>query len=316
MNRLLGIGLGLLVVAGCGGASDTNEATGTSTTVVDDTVDDGGAADASEELGPPYLGPPYLGPLTFDWPTDCSVPVTEFVTKRGQTAELGWDLVLTSEEPLTITSIENLEVIELDGRSVAPEVAASLAPSLAAVPAFVVDETAQVVGFRGIDELIATLGAQAPGFDPISLGPNFRTTLENTVISKYWLPWAGLWADVGELIEARESIDDPADDEYSVLESVGTTESGHAIIVYEERLAGDALAAALGVTAEALAPGAGQGEFEDLAGERVVTLSTTTDPTNLIPDTAQYTMELSVGSEGETESREWEFGWAESDCQL
>jgi hypothetical protein len=251
-------------------------------------------------------------------------PVREIIVKRGQTAELTYRLQLSGESDGTSVSIVELTAVSLDGQPLPSDEADALGAAFV-LPDWVVDAQGEVVEVRGIEELLDKFDEL--GGQPIA--PEARSgwaqVLEDAVVTKYWDSWAGFWASYGSIDRAREEFTATAptrDAEYGshgVVESVGTTPAGLAILRMTQTLEGDDLARALGGTFESLGAADETGALSGTdAGRRIMTLESVLAPESLRPDSVELTIDIELTMDGETqrglESRAWSFDWAASDC--
>jgi hypothetical protein len=270
-------------------------------------------APADSTLAPP-IGPPYIGPLTFNWASDCTVPVAETVTKRGSTAHLSYGMQIVAEVPNRVVSLVDMVIADIDGSPVSDPA------SIAAfhLPSFVVDDAAAVVEVRGLDEMFDD-AQNVTGADPALLTPELRATLTETVTSKYWGTWAGFWASVGSIgvsrVETIMSVPmgDSQIDTTILLESLGTTADGLAILRHTQTIDGENFLRAMGiVTGNNEAPAASD------SGHQIITIDVTTNPSTLRPASAQIVTNMefttAAGTQSMMESRTWTFDWLSSDC--
>lgn len=267
---------------------------------------------------PQRLGDPYLGPMHFDWGSDCAVAVREHVTKAGTTAELTYQLRITGDPGGATVAFEDMRIDRLNGEQ------AEAPPAVLAgfrLPSFEIDETGRVVEVSGIQDLIDELGDVAPGLGTPST-PGFVAVLEETVASKYWGSWVGLWVDVESIDEVEHTVVVPQElngvsyDVEVTVSSVGTDAAGDVVLRLVEVIEGENFARAfLGINGTLGSKTTTPPDFE---GSRTTTVEIITDPADLRTTAAWFTQEIAVSAEGQhqarRETRAWTFDWEGSDC--
>ena len=305
-------------------AAGTGASTGASptpTTTVATTADSPMADPDGPHDGASPLGDPYLGPLRFDWPSGCSVPVTEIVGKNGSRATLAYDVDLQTHEQGLLVRYVDLVVNDLDGRPLGAELQAQ-AQAAFTLPGFIVDADGLALAMTGFDEMLRSLEELGLA-SPAIYTPEFRAVTEEAVINKYWETLVGLWAGLGRIDQPilRSTLPVPVGDELFdldlVVESIGTTAEGHAILRSTQRLEGDELLRSMGALQSSLGGGGGSSSGID-GGQRTVTIDLTTDPETLRPVTAELSIDVELVIDGRPESRlerrQWTFDWDAGDC--
>jgi hypothetical protein len=262
------------------------------------------------------LGDPYIGDLTFAWPQGCSVPVVEEVLKTGRTASLQYSLGLTAEGQDLLVGLNDLLVTEVDNSPVPPESSAALSAQFA-LPSFLVNGDGAATDVVGLDALIEQLNAASPA-GSVELTPQFAALLSDTVMSKYWGSWAGIWAswasfkEPTEIGESQFEVSDGIAVSDIEMVSLGTTDNGLVALRSTVTLDGADFALALGGTMAAIT-GSSDPDSVVFEGKRIITVEVVTDPTTLQPASAFASIEIELTEDGKTEQqleeRRWDFDW-------
>lgn len=273
---------------------------------------------------PLVFGAPYLGPLTFGWPTGCTVRLTEAAVKDGSTATLTYGLELVAEGPNLIVSFVDMTIADIDGQplSVADSTAQA---ALFKLPNLVVDPQGTVVGTRGVEELLdAMVASGLVDSSQITLG--VAAALEAAVVSKYWGSWAGTWAARGVIdaphVESVEQtpVGDTQFNTTLVVESLGTTPEGLAVVRQTQTIEGEDMLRALGAVTSAMGADEIAAAMVATYGRRIMTFETTTDPSSLWPLSASLTQDTELTTNGVLDSRvertTWTFDWAAGGCTV
>jgi hypothetical protein len=257
------------------------------------------------------LGEPHVGPVTFDLPTDCSVPVTEArVESSGLEVDIDYDLTFSSEGANVVVAMDDVVVQRAvtQGREVP---AALVPPAIVTRATVVVGPDATVVEVRGIDELLGLL----PDVPPDAL-PIMEQTFRVDAVDKAWDVWFGTWVGWGSFTGPTEesvTAEVTPDEQTHRMESLGATDGG---------LAAFRLTATLGDTAVAQLVAALFPDLADRLGdvEMHVTdvIETVTDPDTLRPSSAfhERRMQLDDGIAPieEFERRTTQFDWDAGTC--
>jgi hypothetical protein len=193
--------VGLLMFAACGGSNGASSKRG-------DEVEDAGPSEtstaASTSAALPEVktdGGPYFGPLVFDWGTNCTVPVRETVLKAGSSATLSYGIELVAEGSNLIVSLVDMAVHDFNGEPVPSDQTDGVLAAFR-LPSLVIDPTGMVVDVRGMQELLDQVQATLNLGDQVD-SRQMAALMEDVVATKYWDTWAGFWAGVGSIDEAR-----------------------------------------------------------------------------------------------------------------
>jgi hypothetical protein len=244
--------------------------------------------------------------------------VSETVTRRGKTAELTYGLRIEADAGGVLVSFVDMTVVTIDGQALPPG-AAEQAVAVFLLPSFVVDQYGAVVEIRGMEEMIERLIALVPEMAPMA-GPEYIALLEDWVASKYWESWGGFWSAHGSIDQPHleATVDVPSGtttiETDVVVESLGTTATGDAVLRVQHIAEGDDLLNAGGATMSQL--GVDPGVLS--SARRAVTIDATTDPATLRPSTVSMSMDIEIGNgvdtRREVETHDWIFDWSAPGC--
>jgi len=323
-----------LLLAACS-ASASNETEGSLEQAADEIVEQEPAdapkqepADAPEqepadapEQQPASSSDGYTGPLTFDWPSDCSIPVIEEVTNRGRVATLSYSFEVAAYDSTLTISYADLEILAIDGQPLSTGQLQAAAAGLA-VPGYRVDSDGLAVGLVGVEELIGQM--EAMGMDAQMLNsPSFLVAMEDAAIRKHWDSLVGFWAGLGSVSSAEYTYSVPVPigsdviDLDVIVESLEIAENGNARLRQTQVVEGQDMAKALDAQSQSL--GSDNTTLQSVDDSQTTTIvEVVTDPQTLRPDWAQIEIEMKlgsgVGSQTRVERREWTLDWESSTC--
>jgi hypothetical protein len=262
---------------------------------------------------------PYLGPLTFDWPTGCSVAVTEAIDVENDLVELAYDLELTAsaDDDGLIVSFADMRVVRQAGSTIPDQVQAELG-RLYVLPAFVVrpdGSVTELVDFDAYLEQVLDL------LDLDAVPDALAAATEERIIGIYWDTWAGVWATTGPVLDPVTELigDHPVGDQVVStrvrLDSRPVTSEGTASLRLQENLDGEDLLIAFGAITDA-AGNNPTGTIDE--GYRVTVKEVVTDPATLRPTSARFEMQIALVVDGRAESslevRTWTMDWSACDA--
>ncbi len=254
------------------------------------------------QAGPVALGERYLGPLTYRWPVGCTVRLTEATIKDDSTATLTYGLELVAEGPNLVVSFVDMMIADVNGQPMSAADATAQV-MLFKLPNLVVDPQGTVVETRGVEELLDAIVATGLA-DASEITLWLAAALETALVSNYWGSWAGAWATRGTIDAPHvESVLPTAvgDTQFNmtvVVESLGTTPGGLAMMRQTQIVEGEDLLLAMGVVTAALGADEVAAAMAETSGRRIVTLETTTDPLTLRPLSASLTQDIELTTNG------------------
>ena len=245
------------------------------------------------------------------------MPVAEEVLKSGKTAVLHYTLDLQADGQNLLVSFDDMSVISVDGTEL-PDAVSQTAAASFLLPSLVVDRDGFVVDVVGMDALVEQIEALDPSGD-FEVTPELAAVLEDSVTSKYWDSWAGMWATWGSFEDEVEA----GTSEFAAasgiavsdveMRSLGAVDGSLVALLSTITLDGDDFTLAMGGTV-AMATGSDPTESSSISGQRVVTVEVVTDPATLRPTSAFTSIEVEVTADGETrsqlEERRWIFDWS------
>ena len=247
----------------------------------------------------------YLGPVTFAWPLDCSVPVTETVEKNDDVVVISFS-VTASDGPRGLeVAFSDTTVVSVNNQKVTAAENSSLSPYFS-YPTMIVDrgpnaELLDVNGYFAAEQRLEESGVAH------EFAVNYMDQL--------WSAWVSAWSntDIEEsVVESISSEGEPA--ETTKLESRPTA-TGTAHLVFE-RVTTDAGPEVLSAVSDLIGPEPSDLEQINLTG--TFRVSTMTDPTTLMPSVAEHEIRFSGAGEGELvdarKRRVWLFDWKASNC--
>ncbi len=297
-----------LLFAGCG---------------AEETTDDAGQVAGSLDLA--ALGEPYLGPLQFVRPVDCTVTVTESVDQDGSTGELAYTLRFVGERDLSVMSWEGMTMTSVNGDPVPASAANELIAGFL-LPSLVVNDAAEVVEVRGLEELAEAIAEADPESDSaVVADPGFLDLLAQVAISQYWDSWFRIWAQWVQVEQPTEDwiFEGPdGSDQEATVRSLGRTSDGLVALRYETSLTGPSLQTIMGEFIDSLAfdvdADSAAARFSEIDASADYLIEVVTDPETLWPRSVlserRVRIEFEGRSEIQTERRLSVLDWASSDC--
>jgi hypothetical protein len=217
-----------------------------------------------------------------------------------------------------LISFVDMTVLTIDGQVLAPD-EAEQAAAVFLLPSFVVDHEGTLVEIRGMEAMIEELIALLPEMAPMA-GPEYIALLEDWVAEKYWESWGGFWAGYASIDEVRfeatvdvSTRDAPLETDV-VVESLGTTTAGDALLRFRHVAEGEDLLVAIRATVAEL--GVDASAFA--TARRVVNVDSMIDPETLRPRTVSMSVDTEIGtgveSRREVETHDWTFDWSAPEC--
>jgi hypothetical protein len=167
------------------------------------------------EAPPKAAAPAKVAMLRFAWPTPSRVTVTERVLKKGKSAVMRYDAVLSARQGGGYElKIDKLQFLELEGREVPkgelpPELKAATALA-SAIPVLIISKEGEVQDVVGFEDSIERALAQVP--EEQGMREQLRKVLAQPVMAQamkqkageFWNAWVGAWTEL-ELAEGHES---------------------------------------------------------------------------------------------------------------
>ncbi len=138
---------------------------------------------------------------SFDWPSPKTVKISELALKKGNTAELTYEIDFQRGKGRDyLVSLKNLTFKKLNGSAVTPEIERGLQPAINAfntMPTFVVNETGRLADIEGIERLVSATGNALAVDDKTldALKSKQATALLKHALSQYWTCWVEAWID-------------------------------------------------------------------------------------------------------------------------
>jgi hypothetical protein len=153
--------------------------------------------------------------LRFAWPTPSRVTVTERVLKKGKSAVMRYDAVLSARQGGGYElKIDKLQFLELDGREVPkgelpPEIKAATALA-SAIPVLLLSKEGEVQDVVGFEQAMERALAQVP--EEQGMREQLRKVLSQPAMaqamkqktSEFWNAWVGAWTGL-ELAVGHEA---------------------------------------------------------------------------------------------------------------
>ncbi len=275
--------------------------------------------------------------LRFAWPVPTRVVVHETSTKKGQTARVRYEVVV-SRDPKSANlhvQLQNFAFLKIDGIDLDdPKLKKELAQARAlaeAIPTLVVAPSGRFVDVTGYREMVEKVVATLPGLDPrmkeLLLSPSMVAMMKEKSV-EFWRLWVAFWVDVPVLPGGSASVrmtvplpDGTKAEVPATVRHLGPDASNAKLVVLsmESTLAGDAPLAAMRRFAKQSASedSHGHGSVNDEMLEAVTKRSKmrlVTDPSTMRPRVAESesTTELKVkGQPPQTqlEKHVYEFDW-------
>lgn len=268
----------------------------------------GGAGESPAKPEQP-APPEKTATLSFAWPPDGVVAVTERVKKHNVELTLSYTLHLCDDEKGLRVRHRNIQVTAMTGVDLESEQAkkelAELRPIFEMTPDLIVSDSGEYQAMGNLDALLAALAQKYPhmaeSFDRLKTDENARAQLESNV-SELWAGWVGLWLRMDSAGGARQTIDGVT---FERLESDGGLALRATKIWDPEVLRAAAMKSVPEETRPAI-------EKADIA--RTDIFEVTTDPSTLQPSRARRTQERRLVLPGEPplqrkETNDYQFDW-------
>lgn len=293
----------------------------------------------------------FASEMKFAWPVPSRVTVDEGVVKKGKTAKIRYDMVLSKQkegENLEL-HFENFKFLELDGQDVStPEARAALGPVLGpafgqvaalqgAMPSLLLTPEGKVVDVVGLDELIDRMLGIVGKEDPKmreALGSVMHSPMMLNQIKQkskdFWRVWVETWIGAPTAAgkeEVRETDVPFMDNGLQVAltirnEGAAVGEKGNIQLSAQSVMEGEAATKALAGMMQQIASQVpvkeGVKPFSpDMIKnvKRTMSINVMTNPKTLQPQRARYEVvtELAIGEEkrGQTEKHDYVFDWAD-----
>jgi hypothetical protein len=302
-----------VILVGCGGAAQPAVNPESAATSSD-------AQTANDDRAPPKDKP------RFAWPVSRAVPVVETSTKGAQHSAEARYFVQICPAPNARRSIEivDFRLVTLNGGSTKdPRVAAAAeatAPFLAAIPAFVVESTGEVVSAEGFDEMFVNITAKFARKGVERLRPVFETERGREILQEAafarWRSWVETWLiydpEFGPDIEVTTDILGTPE---KTLLSFDGWKGTHAMLSFEMEFSKEGARSLIGWIMEAV--GVKQLDEKTLeSAELLQNAQIETDWPEIRPHWVRHEKNVRLTVAGElkerTQTHEYRFDWANS----